>query len=367
LRFARFAIPALLVAAVAALVVSFAAAQARDPYEFKVDLAKDDITATAAEVNIEPRFRGITDDRFPYEIYYNAHRRGSSTQDGKPFDGYTRHENWIVLAMLELSEDEQEGRKDLRLGLQYEQLNFVIDNGRGRYAGYVGPANGDHTSKFQEILPDGTRSDVLNIPGWVGVNASTMEAARSAQSLPGSATAFFSVDEQGRLYNDQYHADFNGGDQRNQPGQLVDPVHLALGLNAEFAKGAKLKIGQTTEVTRRFAVGALPGATAQYKFVYKLEKLYGTLAEPTAAKFTFTATPLQANVVQTIDGISVSFAAPEIKNGTLLYDIPKGVAADVTWSISLKGTATQTGGLSSEFSVDADYRATLRRKPKTGG
>ncbi len=65
MRFARFAIPALLVAAVAALVVSFAAAQARDPYEFKVDLAKDDITATAAEVHIEPRFRGITDDRFP--------------------------------------------------------------------------------------------------------------------------------------------------------------------------------------------------------------------------------------------------------------------------------------------------------------
>lgn len=367
MRFARFAIPALGVAAVAALAVTLATAQAREAYEFKVDLAKQDITATAGEVSIEPRFRAIADDRFPYEIYYNTHRRGSSTQDGKPFDAFTRRENWTVLAMLELAEDEQEGRSDLRLAVQYEQISFLIDNGRGRYSGYVGPTVGTTSAKFQEILPDGTRNDVLNIPGMVGVNASAMEAARSSQSLYGSGTVFFSVDGQGRLYNDQYHADFNNNDQRNHPGQLVDPVHLALGLNTQFAKEAKLKIGQTTEVTRRFAVGVTPGATADYRFVYKLEKLYGTVAEPTAAKFSFTATPVNAEVTQTIDGITVRFAAPEIKDGMLVYDIAKGVAADVTWSLSLKGTATQAGGLASEFSVDADYRASLRRKPKTEG
>lgn len=367
MRLTRFAIPALLVAVAGALAVSFAAAQAREPYEFKVDLEKQDITATAGALVIEPRFRGVADDRFPYEIYYNTHRRGHATQDGKQIDAFARHENWTVLAMLELAEDEQEGRTDLRAGLQYEQMNFMVDNGRARYAGYVGPANGTSTAKFTEVLPDGSRNEVMNVPGWVGINASGLERARASQAMPGAGTAMFSVNEQGRLYNDQYHTEYNDADQRNQPGALVDPVHLALGLSAEFAKGAKLKIGETTEVTRRFGVGPVPGQTAEYRFVYKLEKLYGTLDEPTAARFSFTATPVKANHSTSVDGMQVSLDAPEIKDGMLVYDLAKGVAADVTWKISFKGTVTQGAGLRSEFTVDADYRASLRRKPKTAG
>jgi hypothetical protein len=365
LRQARFVLPLLVVALAAVLAVRLASAQAREPYEFKVDPAKDDITAGAGELAIEPRFRAVADDRFPYEVYFNTRRHGSTSEGGRAVDAFTRHENWLVLAMLELAEDEQEGRTDLRLGVQYEQLSFLVDNGRGRYAGYIGPGSDGRTARFQEVLADGTRSDVLNIPGWVGINATNMESARSNQSLTGAASAFFSVDETGRLYNDQYFADFNVADQRNQPGLLVNPVHLALGLSAQFNKGTRLKIGETVEVTRRFPVGPVPGATAQYRFTYRLERLYGTLAEPAAARFSFTAVPVTAAVSQTLDGIQVRFDAPEVKNGVLLYDLAKGVAADVTWSISLRGTATQAG-LSSDFGMEADFRATLRRKPRTG-
>ncbi|MBX3475697.1 MAG: hypothetical protein KF754_15105 [Planctomycetes bacterium] len=367
MRLTRFAIPGLLVAGVAALVVSFAAAQAREPYDFSVDLEKQDITAAAGELVIEPRFRAVADDRFPYEVYFNAHRRGHSTQDGKAIDAFVRHENFTGLVMLELAEDEQEGRSDLRLAMQYEQWSLLVDNGRARYSGYVGPARDGRTAKFQEIHADGTRTDVANIPGWVGVNAGTMEGKRSNQALPGSGSAFFSVDDQGRLYNTQYFGDYNDADARNHPGNLIDPVHVALGMNAEFAKGARLKIGETTEVTRRFALGVLPGATAEYRFVYKLERLYGTLAEPTAAKFSFTATPLVAQHTQTVNGMQVSFAAPEIKEGMLVYDLAKGVAADVTWKVSVAGTVAQGSSLRTEFHVDSDYRASLRRKPKTAG
>lgn len=367
MRLTRFAIPSLLVVVAAALAVTFAAAQSREPYEFTVDLEKQDITATAGEVTIAPRFRGVAEDRFPYEIYFNTRRRGQSSEGGKPFDAFVRHENWVALAMLELQEEEQEGRTDLRLALQYDQLNVLVDNGLARYAGYVGPTSGGRTAKFHELHADGTRTDVLNIPGWVGVNAGTMEGKRSNQALPGSGTAFFSISEQGRLYNDQYFGDFNDADQRNHPGTLLDPVHVALGLNTEFAAGASLKIGQTTEVTRRFPLGVVPGATAEYRFVYKLERLYGTLAEPTAATFSFTATPVQAVHTMTVNGMQVSLNAPELKDGKLVYDLAKGVTADVTWKISCKGTVTQGSALRTEFEVDADYRASLRRKPKTAG
>lgn len=358
MRLMRFAIPLALLVGLGAIAVGFVAAAPREPYRFTVDTVKQDITSQAGEVSIEPHFRGVADDRFPYEIYFNASRQGTSSDGGTRIDGFRRTENWSALATLETQEDEQEGRKDLRLALQFEQISFLIDNGRARYSGLIGP-----DAKFREVLPDGTRNDVTNIPGWPGINARTVENKRAAQSGAGAGSAWFSITDQGRLYNEQYFADYNDPEQRNYPGALMDPLHLALGMVPEFAKDAKLKLNQTTEVTRRLPLGAIPGATADYKVTYKLVNLYGTLAEPTAARFTFTAVPVKAQHSMTSAGMQVSFDAPEIKEGTLLYDLAKGVAADITWNYSLKGTIAESGSnLRTEFSVDAEFRASLRKK-----
>lgn len=354
----------LLVAGVCALAVSFASAQTKDPYEFRLG---EDITAKATDVTIEPRWRGVAEDRFEYDIFVNTTRNGTASGAAESISSFRRTEDWTVLATLTARENELEGRKDLLLALAYDRINFLIDNGRGRYAGYIGPSSGDGASaKFQEVLPDGTRNDVTNIPGWPGIGASTVETNRNMQAGFNSASAWFSINDQGRLYDEQHFADLGtAAEQRQYPGALVDPVHLALGLGVEFTQGAKLKIGQTTEIVRRFPLGMIPGATAQYRFTYKLEKLYGKVEEPAAARFIFTAVPIVAKQEVKIGDLTATFDAPEIKNGTLLLDLTKGIAVDVTWSYSLQGTITQPADkLASKFSTDTDYRASLRKKPK---
>lgn len=364
LRLMRLVIPACLIAA-AALAVSFAAAQQRDPYEFKVNLKDHDITAKAADVVIEPRFKAVADDRFAYEYYYNVRRQGRSTENGSQFESFRRTENWTAWAMLNVRENELDGRADSQIALQYERLNGLVDNGRGRYSVYVGPTDGALSAKFEEILPDGSRNNVTSIPGWAGITASTIESNRATQSGFAGAAAWFSVDEQGRLYDEQYFADLGSPDQRNYPGVLIDPVHIALGSCAEFTKGASLKLGQTIEITRRFPLGVVPGATAQYRFTYKLEKLYGTVEEPTAAQFSFTAVPVQQKHSVKVGNLSAEYDAPSIEGGTLLYDLAKGVTADVTWAYTLKGVISQQGTtLRTEFGVEADFRASLRNMAK---
>jgi hypothetical protein len=210
LRQLRFAIPALLVCAVAALVVTLVSAQPREPHYFKVNTSTEDITAKAAEVSIEPAFKAVADDQFPYEIYVNSSRRGTSTAAGKHFDSFRRVENWIIHANLSIREDDLEGRKDLLMALQFGippgtdgttmagGISFLVDNGLGRYSGSIGPASGANTAKFQEIHADGTRTDVSAIPGWAGISATTVEGNRSTQSFTNAASAWFSVDESGK-------------------------------------------------------------------------------------------------------------------------------------------------------------------------
>jgi len=375
LRLLRISIPVVLVGALAALAVGLASAQQRDPYYFGVDTATTNITETAAEVVIEPRFRAVVDDQFPYEIYVNTKRTGTSSEGTNLFDTFRRTESWIVHAQLIMREDELERRKDPLLAFQYGVPNdaegkarpggisFLIDNGRGRYSGYIGPAAGGNSAKFQEILPDGARSDVTNIPGWPGISASGVESSRSAQAGMNAASLWVSMAEDGRPHNPQYYVDWNDPDQRSYPGQLIEPLHLLLGLHTHFAKDTKLKLGESVKLTRGFPVGVVPGAAAEYEFSYKLENLYGTLEEPTAARFSFTAAPRAARQAIKVGELLAEFDAPAI-SGTLLFDLLKGVTADIAWAGAVKGLISQPGTeLRTEFASDMDFRASLMRKP----
>lgn len=356
----RIGIPALLIAAgVAAFVLAQPDVDGLNkPYEFKLG---SEITAQAAEVVIEPRFRAIADDRFAYECYSNAVRSGTVSDAGKPVESFRISENWINHFTLIAGEDPLEGRKDLRLSFQFDVMQFMIDNGEARYTGFIGPQSDLHKTGFQEVLPGGERSEVTNIPGWVGVNASSLEQNRGTQARDFSASAWFSASETGRLHHETYYADYGFADQANYPGRLQDPLHIALSVQPEFSADAKLKIGETLSVRRRFPVGASFGGTIEYDFTYKLEKLYGTVAEPTAARLSFDAVPVKREREVTVNGLKTRFSAPDIKGGQLLLDLVKGVAAHVQWEYRLGGTVSQPGSeLATVFDVKFDFSASLR-------
>ncbi|MCC6466114.1 MAG: hypothetical protein IT463_12310 [Planctomycetes bacterium] len=350
------AVPALALA----LALGIAAlAQGVTPYKFKLGT---DVTQQAAATEIKPAFRAVAGDLFRYEIYTNSRRSGQITEEGKPAGAFSRRENWIVVADLRLEEDELDGRPDLRGALSFEQMEFLVDDGHSRYAGYIGPEAGPRKSAFFEVLPGGERKEANNIPGWPGMNARTLNSNRETQSRDGSASAWFSISEAGRVHDEAYFADFAAADQRNYPGQLLDPVHLMLGLQPEFPQDAKLKLGETVKVTRRFPMGVLAGATVDYEVTYKLEKLYGNAAEPTAARFSFSAVPVARAQTVKQGALQAEFEAPEIKDGELLLDLVKGVSADVRWKYVVPGVIAQPGTtLRSTFEVEFDFRASLQR------
>lgn len=333
-----------------------------EPYEFKLG---PDITDKAADMVIEPNFRAVADDKFAYEAYFNILRKGTSRDGAKPIDSFRREENWIDLVTLSTSEDPLEGNTDLLLALRFDQLNFIIDNGKARYSGYIGPDTGGGPAAFHEIFANGERTEANNIPGWVGITARGVETERAEQARDFSASAWFSVSDEGRLYNETLFADFNNPDQRSFPGKLQDPVHLALAIQPEFGKNAQVKHGETITVRRRMPVGVSHGATTEYDVTYKLEKIYGTVDKPTAARFSFTAVPVKAEQTSTRGGLQTTFTAPEIKDGALLLDLNKGVAAWTKWAYSLKGKVTETGtNRSTDFEVEVDFTASLRAPAK---
>ena len=332
-----------------------------EPYEFK--LGKD-ITSSAGDVVVEPKFRAVADDKFAYEAYLNVLRSGTSREGEKAIDAFRREENWTDLLTLSTSENPIEGNTDLLLSVKFDQLNFLLDIGEARYSGYIGPDTGA-AAAFQEIFPNGERAEANNIPGWVGITARGVETERAEQARDFSASAWLSVSDEGRLYNETYFADFNNADQRSFPGRLQDPVHLALSIQPEFPKDAQVKLGETITVRRRLPVGVRPGATVEYDVTYKLEKLYGTVAEPTAARFSFTATPVKAEQSSSSGGLLTTFTAPEIKDGALLLDLPKGVAAWTKWAYKLNGKVSQPGtNLATDFEVEVDFTASLRAPAK---
>ena len=324
-----------------------------------------DITAQAGEVAIEPKFNAVADDRFPYELHYNAVRSGTVNDGVEVVDSFRVSEAWSDLFTLGTTEDPLDGRKDLQLRLNYEMIKFTVDNGDARYSGYIGPQMGSSKPSFQEIGEGNTRTDVTNIPGWAGINAGAMEANRRTQGNDFAGTAVVSVADTGRLYNETYFADWGNSDQTNYPGRIQEPLQLMLAVQPEFAAGAKLKIGETSVVRRRFPVSAAFGGSIDYDVTYTLEKLYGTVAEPTAARFKFDAVPVQREQSLTINGIVTKFSAPDIKGGSLLMDLRKGVAAYVAWKYELSGTVTQPGtALLTAFDVKVDFTASLRKVAK---
>lgn len=364
----RFVLPLIALCAAAAA-VTYVLAQPGLPtqkwHEFKLG---DDITASAGEVVIEPAFKAVADDRFGYEAYYNTTRTGTVSDGGKAVDGFRVRENWISRFNLVTQEDELEGTTDLRYSFQFDTLEFLLDNGKARYSGYIGADSQFFTPGFHEIAADGTRNEVTNIPGWAGVNARTIETNRSTQARDYSGSAWASITDTGRVYNESYFADYTAGDQRNYPGRLQDPLHLMLAVNAEFPAAAKLRLNEKFTLRRRLPIGAAPGATTDYDVTYTMEKLYGDKAkptEPTAARFTFSAVPVQREHTARVDGMDIKFTAPDIKDGALLVDLTKGVAAHVAFQYALKGTISQPGtNWSSSFENEVDFTASLRVPPK---
>ena len=95
--------------------------------------------------------------------------------------------------------------------------------------------------------------------------------------------------------------------------------------------------------------------------VEELEKLYGTVEKPTAARFSFSAKPVQAEQSATVGKLTTTFTAPEIKEGHLLLDLAKGVAAYVRWEYKLSGKISQADSkLATDFDVQVDFTASLR-------
>ena len=358
----RFGLPAfvLLAGSVAALTFVFAQPDldADKPYTFKLDA---EVTAQAANTAIEPKFNGIDGDRYAYEVYFNATRSGTTHNNGKAVDSFRREENWVDLVTLRVSEDPLDGRNDLNLRLQFDQIQFLLDNGDARYTGYMGPDQPLRTSNFKEIRADGKRNEVTNIPGWVGVTAGAVKSAIAAQSRDTSGSVWFNVSDSGRLYNEAYFADFGSANQANYPGKLQDPVHLALGIHPEFPVDAKLKIGETCTVRRRLPVGLVHGATIDYDVTYTLNKLYGTVEKPTAARMTFSAVPVQREHSTTLGQLTTTFSAPDIKDGHLLLDLNKGISVYTRWDYKLSGKVSQAGStLATDFEVHVDFTASLR-------
>ncbi|MBK8206888.1 MAG: hypothetical protein IPK87_08890 [Planctomycetes bacterium] len=342
-----------------AAVIALAQPVTDELYKPNLQLDKD-ITASAGEVAIEPKFKGVAGDLFGYEVDFKAVRRGTTSDDGVPSDAFRRSEHWATAVDYKLDEDVLDGSTDLRLAVRYARMNFLLDNGDARYSGYIGPDMGAIKPTFHEVMPDGSRTEVNNIPGWDGVNARTINTNRQTQANDPAAVAWFSITDQSRLYDEVYFADYNSPDQRNYPGRFQDPVQLTLGLFPEFPAGAKLKIGETVNLRRRMPVGAVAGATTEYDVSYKLEKLYGTIAEPTAARFSFTAVPVAREHTAQVNGLTVKFSAPDFQGGTLLLDLAKGVPAHVHWSYSLKGSIAGEGKFTATFENEVDFTASLR-------
>lgn len=350
----RYLLPIIVLAGGVAAAWGFATAQSVDePYEFKLG---PDITATAGEVVIKPGFKGVADDRFAFETYTNITREGITRKNGKSIDSFRRSENWTTGLTLITDEDPIEGTTDLQFAIQFDQLSFLLDVGKTQYSGRVSAAG----AKFHEIAPNGERTEANNIPGWAGITARDLEATRKMQSGV-SASAWANVTDSGKLYNPTYYAEFTSGDQTNYLGRLHDPIQLVMGLLPEFADDSALKLGEDITVRCRFPVGVVHGAWIEYDFTYKLNKLYGTMDEPTAARFTFTGVPVKRERSTTVDGLTTSFTAPDVKGGSLLYDLTKGVPAHITWEYGLKGKVTDSGtNLETDFEVEMNFSASLR-------
>lgn len=349
----------LLCCAIAAAATVFAVTRtaADEFYQFTLDA---EITADAGEVVIEPRSRVLADDRFGYEIDFKALRRGTATEGDKVTSAFRRTEHWASSVNYRLEEDALDGKSDLRLAMQYDRLHFLLDDGKGRYSGYIGPEEGGNRSAFHEVMPDGKRNEVTNIPGWPGINARTINTTRETQNRVGAAAVWFSISEESRLYNEAYFADYSAPAQANYMGRFQDPVHLTLGLFPQFNADAKLKIGETMVVRRRMPVGVTPGATIDYDVSYKLERLYGTVEEPTAARFSFDATPASREHAAKADGLDVTFNAPDILGGELLLDLRKGIPVHVRWSYTVKGSIRGEAPYAAEFENEVDFTASLR-------
>lgn len=344
--------------AVAATVLAVTRTAADEFYQFTLDA---EITADAAEVVIEPRSRALADDRFAYEIDVKALRSGTVREGENVTSAFRRNEHWATSVNYRLEEDVLDGKSDLRLAMQYDRMHFLLDDGKGRYSGYIGPEESGNTSAFHEIHRDGARTEVTNIPGWPGINARTMNTTRETQNRDGAAAIWFSISEESRLYNEAYFADYNAPPQANYMGRFQDPVHLTLGLFPQFNAEAKLKIGESMVVRRRMPVGVTPGATTDYDVTYKLERLYGTFEEPTAARFSFTAAPVTREQTATAQGLNVAFNAPDIAGGGLLLDLRKGVPVHVRWSYTVKGSIRGSAEpYAAEFENEVDFTASLR-------
>jgi hypothetical protein len=352
----RILILGLVLAAGTIAVIAFAQPGVDDYYKPAWDKLKQDITAQAPEVAIEPKFRAVADDHFAYEIDFRATRSGTVTQGSETTDAFRRTEHWTTAVHYKVEEEELEGHKDLRLAMRYDRMTFLLDNGKNRYAGYIGPDQGQEKAGFFEVQPGGARTSVGSIPGWPGVNAQTIKSMSDAQNRTGSA--WFSVSEQSRLYGETYFADYNSADQRNYPGRFQDPVHLTLALFPQFAEDAKVKIGEVMTVRRRMPMGAAAGATVEYDVTYKLEKLYGTVEEPVGARFSFSATPAKREQEARVEGLTVRFSAPDLKDGALFLDLAKGVPLYTRWSYTVKGAIG--GEASAIFENEVEFTASLR-------
>lgn len=370
-RSLKFVLPALLIAAA---LISFAAAQddgaLPGPKRYKFVLGPELKGDDAKNAVVKPAFKALADDQFNYEVYYNV-RRSGGTNAGQMAGGFTRSETWTALCNLLMEEDEISGRKDLRAAFRYDLLMFDITDGDDSYSGYIGPGSGDgaarKSAQFWKIDKNGSRTNAYGIPGWAGISAGSVEGARSTQSIGANASAWFNIAGSGRIHSETYFAEFDSGDQRNYPGRLLDPMHIAQGLVPEFADNASVSLGANTVVRRRLPVGVLPGEGVEYDVTYTLEKVYGTLADPTCAQFKFSAKPVNAAHKTDLDAKwAVNFNAPEIADGVLVYDLIKGVAAVVRYKYSLKGelVAREGGATASSFACEAEFSASLGKETK---
>ncbi|MDC1142272.1 hypothetical protein OAU50_04210 [Planctomycetota bacterium] len=360
-RAVQFAFPIIAVAAVVALSV-IANGQADDEYYwFALDA---ELTGeSAASVEIAPKFNAVGDDAFPYEIHYNVSRTSSTRDQNGVFTGSTTSENWVASSTVIARENPLEGNKNLQLAFQFDQLRFVVDNGKGKWSGVVNDAK----AEFTEVMPDGAPNPATAVPGWAGVSASDIQRAMRSQS-GNVASAWATIDDQGKLTDATYFADLGSAKQASYPARLLDPVDLMRGMFPQWNADLKMNLKDAVKVRRSFPVSGIAGGTIEYDFTYTLNKLHGTTeegnTEATAAAFSFTAEPVQKQHTQTVLGLDVKFTPPSIKAGYLLFDLVKGVPAIVSWKYSMTGnTADSANGLGSEFEVNVDFSASLQAKP----
>lgn len=369
-RLTRLLLPVALIAIASAWAFTLVGAQSAfdggvKPYKFV--LGSELSGEEAKKAVVKPAFKAVADDRFDYEVYFNIRRSGASSDANGAAGGFARTETWVSQCNLTLEEDDLTGRKDLRAAFRYESLYFDLVDGQTSYSGYIGPKVDDggagHDSTFWKVDADGSRTTAFQIPGWLGVNARSVENSRNTQAGPGSASAWVSVSDTGRLHDEVYFADFDSSDQRNYPARLLDPVHIVSGLMPEFAAGASAQLGAELVIRRRMPVGPLPGATIDYDLTYTLEKVYGPVTEPTAAQFKFSGKAVSAEHTQRVGGMDLKFTAPEIKDGLLLLDLVKGVSAVVRWKYALKGEISEPGSARrATFGSEAEFSASLRKQ-----